>query len=99
MLSVIGWCSGMSFLSSKHSWASLGVWISELSMSTCCVGLELVHKRWMSGAGDCFLELPVLPGAAGILQGEEGVVNLVALDGLSRHLGGFWLGFLASVKF
>ena len=45
VLSMIGWCSRMSFLSSKNSWASLGVWISELSTSTCCVGWELVHKR------------------------------------------------------
>ena len=47
--------------------------------------------------GGCFLGLCVLPGAAGIFQGEEGVVNLVVLDRLSQQLGGFWLGFLASV--
>ena len=67
-----------------------------------------MHICTQQGAGSQTLDVrsgwllcrvAVFPEAAGILQDEEGVVNLVASDGLSQRLGGFWLGFLASVKF
>ena len=35
VLNMIGWCSRMSVLLSENLWASLGVWISELSTSAC----------------------------------------------------------------